>query len=403
VTGEAHAIGRHPRNKNMRRLAIVLAGVLAIPLLASAMGPPASGAVTPAARACGWAIVPSPSPGTVRNFLFGAAGAPGGQVWAVGERTTPPAPRGVAPVVEHWNGSAWTVRVLPGNQSNLTGVYAPSPANVWAVGFYLIAVADTLPVIDHFTGTRWVMVPSPRLRLGLLSGIGGTSAANIWAVGWRFFHGTTLTVIEHYNGHTWVQVPSPSPRKTDFIDFGAISVLSRHDIWVAGDYKNANGVMRTLIEHYNGHAWAIVRSPNIGPGDNFLSGIAALGPRNVLAVGRAFDGSRFRPLAMAWNGHVWRAHLLPAAGSGDNSLNGLTAGAGHVLWAVGSATGPIGSQRTLTEQYRSGHWRIVASPNANKADNVLYAATATRRQVWAVGSWFSPSQGKTVTMRRCQP
>jgi hypothetical protein len=25
------------------------------------------------------------------------------------------------------------------------------------------------------------------------------------------------------------------------------------------------------------------------------------------AVGRAFDGSRFRPLSLAWNGHAWHA------------------------------------------------------------------------------------------------
>ncbi len=395
-------IGRHPRIKSPHRSAIALLGVLALPLLISVTGQPASGALTRTARACGWAIVPSPSPGTARNILFGATGAPGGQVWAVGFRMTPAAARVVAPIAGHWNGSAWTVRVLPGKQSNLTGVYAPSPENVWAAGFYTIALIDTLPVIDHFDGTRWVMVPSPRLRLGILAGIGGTSATNIWAVGRQFGRATTLTVIEHYNGHTWTQVPSPSPGRTDYIDFGAITVISRHDIWAAGDYLDSSGVSRTLIEHYNGHAWAIVPSPSIGSGSNYLTSIAALGPRNVQAVGRAFEGSRFRPLALAWNGHTWHARLLPAAGAGDNSLNGLTTGPGHTLWAVGSATGPGGNQRTLTEQYRDGHWLIVTSPNANKASNILYAAAATGPAVWAVGGWSGPSKGKTITMRRCQ-
>jgi hypothetical protein len=44
----------------------------------------------------------------------------------------------------------------------------------------------------------------------------------------------------------------------------------------------------------------------------------------------------------------------------------------------------------------------VASPNANTANNVLYAATVTKgHEVWAVGGWHSPTQGKTITMRRC--
>lgn len=382
----------------VRVLALGLPAVLASALLIS-VAEPAAGLAARATRSCAWAIVPSPSPGTARNILFAAGRAPGSQVWAVGDRVSPGEARLVAPIVERWNGSAWSARVLPGSQSNLLGVFAPAKADVWAVGFFIIELEDTLPVIDHFNGRAWTMVASPRIRFGVLSGIGGTSGHNIWAVG-RKLARRTVTIVEHYNGRSWTRVASPSP-VTDYIDFGAIKVLSPHDIWVAGDYVNGRGVFRTLTEHFNGRTWAIVASPNIGAGDNYLSGIAAFGPRNVWAVGRASVRSRFVPIALRWNGRRWVAGTLPAAGSGDNSLNGLTR-SGHTLWAVGSAAGPGGVQRTLTERYRHGRWRIAASPNASKADNVLYAATVTARgQVWAVGSWTSPVRGKTLTMRRC--
>jgi hypothetical protein len=384
----------------MRLLAIGLPATLAVPLLVSAPVQRAAAAAVRTSPACGWTIVPSRSPGTLRNTLFGAAAAPGGQVWAVGDRVSQQSARFVAPVAERWDGAAWRAWVMPGDQSNLLGVYAPGRANVWAVGFYIIELEHTLPVIDHFNGTRWAAVPNPRIGYGVLSAIGGTSANDMWAVG-RQLGRPTVTIAEHYDGHAWRRVASPSPL-TDYIDFSAITVRSRDDVWVAGDYLNSHGVFKTLIEHYDGHAWTIVPSPSIGRGDNYLTGIARLGAHRLQAVGRAFDGVRFRPLGLRWNGHVWRARFLPAAGHGDNALNAVTAGPGHTLWAVGSAAGPAGTQRTLTERYRGGHWRIVASPNANTADNILYAAALTGgRDLWAAGNWTSPSVGKTLTMRRC--
>ncbi len=172
------------------------------------------------------------------------------------------------------------------------------------MGFFIIELEHTLPVIDHFNGTTWRTVPSPQIGYGVLSAIAGTSATSIWAVG-RKLARHTVTIIEHYNGHGWARVPSPSPA-TGYIDFTAITAISPHDIWAAGDYINAHGVFRTLTEHYNERTWAIIPSPDTGPGDNYLSAITATGPHQVWAVGRAFDGSRFRPLALTWNGHAWR-------------------------------------------------------------------------------------------------
>jgi hypothetical protein len=379
--------------------AIGVPAVLALALVMFGVAQDAAVAAPRVGHSCAWAIVSSPSPGTDRNMLFGASGAPGGQVWAVGDRVSLGSARFVAPVVDRWTGSAWAVRVLPGNQSNVLGVFAPAKADVWAVGFFIVELDNTLPVIDHFNGRTWRIVASPRIRFGVLSGVGGTSGRDIWAIG-RKLARPTVTVIEHYDGHAWTRVASPSP-VTDYMDFGAIKALSPRDVWAAGDYLNAKGVSRTVIEHYNGRSWTIVPSPDIGSGDNFLSGIAALGPQNVWAVGRARVGARFVPLALRWNGHAWSARTLPAAGPGDNTLNGITNAAGN-LWAVGSAARARGVQRTLTERYADGRWRIVPSPDANSADNTLYAATVTGGdQVWAVGNWTSPTRGKTLTMRRC--
>lgn len=401
MAARTHKIGHRTRSRGVSRsLAVVWAATLLSPVLALTGGP-ASAAIA-GHQASGWVVVPGPSPGTVQNTLFGAAAAPNGEVWAVGDRVSPEATRLVAPIVEHWNGRAWTVRVMPGEQSNLLGVYAPAPRNVWAVGFYIIETIDTLPVIDHYDGTRWTAVRAPALPFSILGGVAGTSGTNIWAVGRQFTAaGPAVTVIEHYDGRSWVRVPSPSPVGTDYIDFTAITVVSRHDVWAAGDYTDADGTFRTLTEHYDGRSWVIVPSPNFGPGSNYLTAIAGFGVHEVWAVGRAFDGTRFRPLALRWNGHRWEASLLPAVGTGDNTLNGLAAGPGRTLWAAGSYTDASGSPRTLTETYRDGHWLITASPSPGSQSDILYAAVATRNgDIWAVGNQDSGHGVKILTMRR---
>jgi hypothetical protein len=46
-------------------------------------------------------------------------------------------------------------------------------------------------------------------------------------------------------------------------------------------------VSHTLIEHWNGSAWTIVPSPNVGSGNNSLAAVAARSANDVWAVGYA--------------------------------------------------------------------------------------------------------------------
>jgi hypothetical protein len=99
-------------------------------------------------------------------------------------------------LVEHWNGTAWSVVAsLPdlGN-SKVTSVYAASPTDVWAT--VLTVRTDTDLGVDdflHWDGTSTVPVPGPH-EYGLdyeYVGIGGTGPGNIWAAGYSTQPGTT--------------------------------------------------------------------------------------------------------------------------------------------------------------------------------------------------------------------
>ena len=74
----------------------------------------------------GWVIVPSPSIGT-GDTLSGVAAIASADVWAVGSYL--PDRGGSQALVEHWNGSAWSIVPSPNGQfgGQLYGVSADSP------------------------------------------------------------------------------------------------------------------------------------------------------------------------------------------------------------------------------------------------------------------------------------
>ncbi len=98
-------------------------------------------------------------------------------VWAVGRQATSGYDAG-RPLIEHWNGVAWTeyqLRNVDGLQ--LKGIAAISSSDVWAVGG-----GGSTPFVVHWDGTRWSRV-TVRLA-GALSGVARVPGTNdVIAVG----------------------------------------------------------------------------------------------------------------------------------------------------------------------------------------------------------------------------
>ena len=78
-------------------------------------------------------VVPSPNRGTSNGSLYSVAAVSANDVWAVGYNANAV---GVGTVIEHWNGTAWSI--VPGpvaDYNYLSGVAAVSANDVWAVGY----------------------------------------------------------------------------------------------------------------------------------------------------------------------------------------------------------------------------------------------------------------------------
>jgi len=158
------------------------------------------------------------------------------------------------------------------------------------------------------------------------------------------------------------------------------------DVWAVGSATDATNRRQTLILHWNGTAWAIVPSPNLGSHDNDLRGVAAVGATELWAVGSAVNAQGLNdPLALHWNGTAWTLATPPRYGALDNWLYGVSGADPADVWAVGSYIN--GSQSTpLALHWDGAAWRQVTSPGGGSYYNVLLGVAArTANDVWAVG------------------
>ena len=127
-----------------------------------------------------------------------------------------------------------------------------------------------------------------------LFGVSVASEGDVWAVGVARRSGSPArTLVERWHRGIWRTVPSPDrPSGDSFLN--AVVALSASDAWAVGLSRFPGGPARTLILHWNGRRWAIIASPNAGPGDNSIESVAAASARDAWAVGFRDAGNVYR-------------------------------------------------------------------------------------------------------------
>ena len=248
-----------------------------------------------------------------------------------------------------------------------------------------IAYVSTLVLFASFVGQSasaadWQIVASPSVGTGANSLVGVASAADndVWAVGWAYNSrlGAYRTLIEHWNGTRWSVVKS---HDANFLN--GVAVVAADDVWAVGQAATGN-TSNTLVEHWNSVAWSIVPSPNVAGNSNVLEAISVVSANDIWAVGYSSDSSfNNHPLTIHWNGATWR--IVPSPSVNDDILFGVDAVASNDVWAVGRS---FQEARTLTIHWNGSVWSVVPSPNDSTEDNILFGVAAvTSNDVWAVG------------------
>jgi hypothetical protein len=341
-----------------------------------------------------WSIVKSPNPGSEFNSLSGVAAVASNDVWAVGSYSDNPQVPDTNTLIEHWNGTSWSVVSNPnvGAYSNtLSAVVAISANNVWAVGNETSSAALTL--IEHWNGTSWSVVssPNPSTSNNTLNGVVALSAKNIWAVGFDFsnsFSGSAVqqTLVEQWNGTSWNVVASPNPG-TSNNSLNGVAAVSATNIWAVGFQQNSGAAQQTLVEQWNGTSWNVVSSPNPSSYGNTLTGVTVASSNSIWAVGYRVNRSFFsRTLTEQWNGTRWSVVESLNACPNNNLLDGAVAISRNLVWAVGFSVLQNGPPQTLSEQWNGTQWSVVSSPNSIGGASLSGVAAISASDIWAVGS-----------------
>ncbi|HXW77659.1 MAG TPA: hypothetical protein VEJ20_09625 [Candidatus Eremiobacteraceae bacterium] len=352
---------------------------------------------------CAWHIIPSPNKNTTfssfQNSLVAVEATSSTAAWADGYYANS---SGAHSLLEEWNGTTWTAVTAPvpadGNSEALNGIGADSASDVWAAGSYFDTTAnENNTLIMHYNGTTWSIIPSPNASNSnnYLKGVSVVAANDAWVAGYstNLTSGDTSPLVEHWNGATWTIVPSYNAGEPYSAALG-VSAFSATNAHVLGDTSTtANpSALRALGAHYTG-TWTMHAAPPMGTGSSPLNAQTAITGSNIWALGDWYDGSNFQSLAEHWNGSSWTIVASPdnggVEGSADNTvLLGATTVNDAEVWGVGLYfDGTL--WQTFTMEY-TGTWAIVPSPNVggeNKYYNQLNGAADIpgTGDVWAVG------------------
>jgi len=356
-------------------------------------------------------VIPSPSPNPAGNTLNAVAATSARDAWAVGFQNDNQL-NGARTLTQHWDGAHWTTVPSPNpgsttrcqNQNTgnvLNAVAALSPTNVWAVGFSFDCSSDLKTMILHFDGVKWSVAPSPKLLTNAnaaLNGIAALAANNIYAVGYQpASNGAVLTLVEHFDGHAWSVVDTPDVSEGDVLS--AVTATSANDVWVVGTSTDEPTTsIQTLVEHFDGTEWTVVPSPNplskAPLNQNILTSVTAISANDVTAAGFISDASLLHQLTLVehWDGTQWSVVPSPngSTGSGvQNILMGVSGFATNDLYAVGfvNDSSTNGEPRTLVEHFDGTQWSIIPSPGPGVAQhlNGVFARRGSR-QIWAAGA-----------------
>ncbi|MGH7758456.1 MAG: hypothetical protein ACREN7_04010 [Candidatus Dormibacteria bacterium] len=313
-------------------------------------------------------------------WAVGFVGVPGG-AYDNGQLQLLP----VDTLIEHWNGSSWSIIPSPDVAARngeppwdlLTAISGTGPDDIWAVGTTEWDVLDNThtlapaePLVEHWNGSVWSIVPAsdpvphyPSSKLGsqavissggspaafgdaTLMGVTAISPSDAWAVGQYSPNDGTIpseTLTEHWNGSTWSTVAAPDRTLPEPLSNGstkandvltAVAAAPDGTLWSVGEAAPASGI---VLER-DRSLWRLERAPSLTPAPfavqpppgplpyaSPLYSVLAPSVSSVWILGSAI---------LHWDGSSWRADYT-AGGSDFGTLFAAAALTSDDFWAAG--------------------------------------------------------------------
>lgn len=285
------------------------------------------------------------------------------------------------------------------------GIATISASDAWAVGNYLDRKGTQHAATEHYDGI-WHNISNAAAPAGSsLSGVKALSTTDVWAVGTVVAavsgQRVTRTLIEHWNGTAWSVVPSADIGQGFNDALQSVSATGPADIWAAGSYAQSGSAPLILFEHWDGQSWTIfLPSPRVPLGSS--NPIDSLQSLNLLSISAdavndawAATGGGGAYSVMHWNGSAWTA----VAGVFPNGyeINGVWAASSKDVWAVGNALQPMHIP-TLFEHWDGTAWHAVQGPPPGYTRVGVYAVSgSSSSNVYVVGAVATQSYPSTHT------
>jgi hypothetical protein len=305
------------------------------------------GLAIPASAQTSWTVITPPA--SAASNLTGSFALSDTNAWAVGWSATGSGGTDISGSL-HWNGTTWSSVPTPtptGSTPNwkLESVAASSTSDAWAVGVQSAGTKIHDSLYEHWNGTAWSVVSGP--NEGVLNAVVDFSATNAWAF-------ADFSVL-HWNGTAWSVVSGAYPAL-------AVSADSPNDIW--GIYRN------NQITHYNGTSWSVYTLSE--PSGTAFESVAALSPTDVRAAGT--NGTT--ALLEHFNGTSWSAMTLPSSFSGTG-IPAITAKSDSDVWIFG--------YNQATANWNGSSWTTSPSPIPADSSVSIGSAASSPSHVWLFG------------------
>ncbi len=251
-----------------------------------------------------WTNTPYPIPAGTGGSLVAVSAWVANDVWAAGSYSD--IGGNGFPLVEHWNGSAWSIvgifgqgKSAPtgGSLNNLKDITAVGPGEAWSVGGSSIGESDLTRYCDLTNGC--VAYAQASFASELL-GVSGISPSDVWAVGYT----RGYALITHWDGAAWSSnILSPLIGPIDDVE-----MIAHNDVWAASDAG---------LIHWDGIAWTTV------PASGGAKSLSAIASNDVWAAGSTLQH---------WNGSAWVVDPYTPG----SPLASISASSTHDVWAVGA-------------------------------------------------------------------
>ncbi len=265
---------------------------------------------------------------------------------------------------------------------SLSAVDAVSATDVWAVGgvgMDVYGFPDLKPLIEHWDGHAWSRVPLPATGLsGGLAGAAAPSPRETWAVG--AIRGEPFTqpraVILHRIAGAWQALDVPvNPGEATRLT--AVAAVSPSEVWAVGSVTSSTGpwTASPYVVRYDGHTVHRVTVAGLVPTMGGLTSLSVAGPAAVFVGSGGAGYSPVKPGRVArWTGSAWQ--LLPPVPSSPERVVGLAAVSQAEVWATG--------HRAQVWHFRAGHW-ATETPDPRPGAQVDAVDAHDPGHVWVAG------------------